>query len=112
MPRQRQKKTRIVNHRRVDDDVLSKPALVSLLLLNARRKDSSPVPVPVFVLPEMHVRMLCLQKAEQDPAVEQIAWIVSNRDGTRREEHGILVVANLNRVDGDAVEESTAHAAD
>src|SRR6266513_1428311 len=60
----------------------------------------------------MHVGMLCLQKAEQDPAVEQIARIVSNRDGTRRQEYGILDVANLNRVDSDAVEESTAHAAD
>ena len=58
MPRQRQQKSGTTDDRRIDDDVLSEPALVALLLLDTGWKNPSEIPVAVLVLPEMHERML------------------------------------------------------
>src|SRR5687767_8462310 len=112
MPGQRQRYLRVVDLRRVDRDVLTESTLSFLLLGDARRENPSEVPVAVLVLPEVDDRAVCLEVAEQNPAIEQVAWIVLDADRARREEHRVLVVADLDRVDRHAVEESAAHVAD
>src|SRR4051812_19073719 len=87
MPWKGEKYPRVVNSRGIDDDVFTEAALVPLLLLHARREDSSPVPVAVLVLPQMDERTLNVQAAQQDPSVEQISRIISHANRTGREEH-------------------------
>src|ERR1700674_1541702 len=112
MPRQRQRDASVADHRRIDDDVLSESALVSLLLLYARRKDSAPVPVAILVLSQVHDWMFRLEVAEKNSAVKEIPRIVLDGNWPRREEDGILVIFYLDGVDRHAGEESAAHVAD
>ena len=112
MPRQRQREGCVVNLRRVHDDVLSESTLVSLLLLDAGRKDSSPVPVAVLVLPQVDDRTGGFEMTEQDSAVEQIARVVLDANRPRRDEHRVFVVADLHGVDRHTVEESATHVAE
>ncbi len=112
MPRQRQRDRGIADHRRIDDDVLSESALVSFLLLDARREDSPPVPVTVLVLAQMNHRTVGLEMAEKNPAVEEIPRIVRDGDRPGCEENGILVVSHLDGVDRHTGKESAAHLAD
>src|ERR1700686_2039706 len=112
MPRQRQREAGVADHRRIDDDVLSESALVSLLLLYARGEDSAPVPVAILVLPYVHDWMLRLEMAEKNSAVKKIPRVVLDRNWPRGEEDGVLVIFYLNRVDRHAGEESATHVAD
>src|SRR5205085_702682 len=64
VPRQRQHQTSVAHERSVGDDILAEAALISLLFLDARRKDTAEIPLAVFVLADMHVRVLRLEAAE------------------------------------------------
>src|SRR6266571_6146892 len=83
MPGQRERKAGVADRRRIDNDILSEAALVSLLLLDACRKYAPPVPVAILVLTQMHDRMIGLEIAEKNSAVEKVAWIVRNSDRSR-----------------------------
>ena len=60
----------------------------------------------------MDVGTLRLDPTEENAAIEQIAWIVCDRDWSRCEKHRILVVANFDRVDCDSADEAAAQVAE
>ena len=70
VPRQRQQEPCVANDRRIDDDVLAETARVALLLLDARRKDSPEIPVPILVLPDVHEGVFDFEVTEEDASVE------------------------------------------
>src|SRR5205809_546875 len=96
----------------VGDDVLSEPALIPLLLLHARRENAAEIPLAVLVLTQVDVGTLRLDPTEENAEIEQIAWIVCDRDWSRCEKHRILVVANFDRVDCYSADEAAAQMAE
>src|ERR1700738_5205195 len=60
----------------------------------------------------MDHRVLSLEIAEQNSAIEKISRIVGHSNRSRCKEYRIFVVADLERVDRDAVEKAAAHLAD
>src|SRR6202521_214093 len=112
MPGQRQRDESVVNLRGVYDYVLSESALISLLLLDAGREDSPPVPVAVLVLPQVDDGMLGFEVTEQNAAVEQVARVVFDPNPPQGEEQGIFGIADLDGVDRPAIEEAARHVAD
>src|SRR5688500_6607209 len=96
----------------IDHYVLSKSAFAPWIVRTAGRKDPPEIPVAVLVLAQVNDRIPCFEVREQNPAVEDVARIVLESDRSRSDEERIFVVAYLQRVDHDTVEESAVDAAD
>ena len=112
MPRHRERDARVADLGGIDRDVLAESSLVPFLFLDARREYAPPVPITILVLAQVYHRVLRHEVAEQDSAIEQIARVVRNFDGSRRKEDGVFVIAYLERVDCHAGEEAATQVAD
>ena len=111
MPRDREPEAApIANVDGVQDHEIAKAALraLRLRLAPADLEQAAVVPLPVLVLAKHDCRMLELHAAEVEAPVHEVTGIVAERHLARGHEQRILVVAQLERIDGHAGEEAPA----
>jgi hypothetical protein len=100
VPGHRENERRVTQTGGVDHDVIAEPRAGSLQqAYRPAPEEPLVVPLPVLVLLDVHPRVLGLEPADDDAAVEQIARVVDDRRPAGAEEQGVVGVPDRDRVD-------------
>jgi len=112
-PEVRERERHVVEHRAVHHDVVAvRSAAGQARRLLSVGKDVAEAPLMIGAPAQIHVRAVDLEVRKQQPLIEHVAWIVANDDRPRRHDERILLVADRDRVDLDAGEQTSGDATD